>query len=146
MLNEVILVKPTYFKETGNKQTFDKNGKPNVFLQPIAGNIPNTSMVLAGSVAIGNGILNTDGSIAGRGLQLVLVNETETDETFGRQFSVTVLDHDVDPTTVLDYRTKLGAGNVNVIAVPKAADGGGNAPVVNTSKVSATAPAGPVKS
>lgn len=146
MLNEVILVKPTYFKETGNKQTFDKNTKPNVFLQPIAGNMPNRAMVIAGSVAIGNGILLSDGAIAGRGLQLVLVNETAADETFGRQFSVTVLDHDVDPTTVLDYRTKLGAGNVITIDVPKAADGGGsNTPVVNTSKVSTAAPAGPVK-
>lgn len=111
MFNEVLIVRPDYFKETGGIVTTDKNGKMNVFLQPIAGQIPNKAMVVAGSVAISSGICLPDGKIAGK-LQMVLVNETAPDPEYGRQFSVTVLDSDVPATSILEYRSKLGAANV----------------------------------
>lgn len=139
MFNEVLIVRPDYFKEQGGIVTTDKNGKMNVFLQPIAGQIPNKAMVIAGSVAISSGICLPDGKIAGK-LQMVLVNETAPDAEFGRQFSVTVLDSDVPATSILDYRARLGAANVlDVSPKENGAEQTSDKPSLNTSAVAPAA-------
>ena len=138
MLSEVVLVKPSYFKETGNKIVTDKNGKPTVILSPVAGKIPNTAMVIAGSVAESIGILNADGSIAGD-LQLVLVNETEKSEQYGRQFSVLSLDKNVASDKVMGYIKDLGKGDLIPISTPVVNNSDnvkdGVTPTLGTSKV-----------
>jgi len=102
-MNEVVLVKASDFNREG--QQADKNGMQNVFLKPIAGKIPNQAQVVAGTVAVGNGIVSGN-------LQLVLIDELEPHEEFGRQFSVTVLDADVAGDKVIGYRRDLGAAIV----------------------------------
>lgn len=103
MLNELVLVKVSDFKKEGAEA--DRHGVLNVYLQPIAGKIPNQAQVIAGTVAESNGLISGN-------LQLVLVNETAPDEEYGRQFSVTVLDGDIKGTEVLGYRKELGSALV----------------------------------
>lgn len=102
-MNELVLVKTNLFKKEGMEA--DKNGMNNVFLEPIAGKMPNQAMVVAGTVAESNGL------VAGN-LQLVLVNELAPSEQYGRQFSVTVLDGDIPGKDVIGYRKELGSAIV----------------------------------
>ena len=54
-MNELVLVKTNLFKKEGMEA--DKNGMNNVFLEPIAGKMPNQAMVVAGTVAESNGLV-----------------------------------------------------------------------------------------
>ncbi len=116
MYNEIVIATVDYFKATGNVLTQDKNEKPNVILVPICGKMPNQAQVLAGSVAIGNGILNTDGSISSK-LQMLHITERPSHETYGRQFSVTKLG-EVTPKELVGLQKELGKGFIEQTSVP----------------------------
>ncbi len=112
MYNEIVVVRVDYFKATGNVQTLDAKGKPNVILLPICGKMPNQAQVLSGSVAMGNGILESDGSI-GSSLQMVHVTEGSLDPVYGRQFNVAKLG-DVLPTELAGLQASFGKGAVEI--------------------------------
>jgi hypothetical protein len=131
-MNELVLVKVNDFRKEG--QEADKNGVQNVFLEPIAGKMPNQSMVIAGTVAEAAGLISGN-------LQLVLVNEKAPDATYGRQFSVTVLDADVSGKDVVNYRKELGVALVIDTKTPAKPEGS-DAPTTNTSKATAGGTAG----
>lgn len=103
MFNEIVLVIVSKFTpKEGNH--FDKNGKQNVFLQPVAGKIPDTAMVLSGTVAEAAGIE------IGKTL-LIMVNEKKPDPVYGRQFSHVKL-HELDGSNILSSRKELGSPTV----------------------------------
>lgn len=140
-MNELIVVRADYFKETGNQQTFDTHGKPNIILIPICGKIPNQAMVLAGSVAINGGFLNTDGTFSNQ-LMLVNVVEKAADETYGRQFNVILLDPNVSPKDLVGLRRELGEGTVVDTKPAATAPAEGNTPALSTATSTVRQPAG----
>lgn len=104
MLNELIAVVVSAFQ---GEQKSDKNGKTNVWLTPVAGKIPSTAMVVAGTVA------EQAGLAIGKTL-LVMVNEGEEREVDGqklRQFNHTVLG-EVKPMEILGLRKELGIADI----------------------------------
>ena len=103
MFNELCLVKVSAFKKEGSEA--DRNGAINVYLTPVAGKIPNRAMVVAGTVAEGNGLKIGN-------LQLVLINEVAPDEEYGRQFTHTVLDGEVKGLESIGLRKELGGATV----------------------------------
>lgn len=96
-MNELVVVKTSAYQ---GEKTHDKHGKANVWLKPIAGKLPNQTMVLAGTVA------EKEEIGIGQTL-LVMVTEGTPDPEFGRQFSVTKLDT-VAGRDILGYRKELG--------------------------------------
>lgn len=115
MYNQRAIVRVEYFKAKGNVMTTDGKGLPNVILIPVCGKMPNQAQVLAGSIAIGNRILNEDGSISSN-LQQVHITEGTPDPTYGRQFNVAWLSN-VDPMQLDHYEEKLGKGIVEITKV-----------------------------
>lgn len=120
-MNELVLCRVSYLKEAGTKGeelSTDTNKNPNVVLLPVAGRLAvkrnsktgavGHAAIISGTSAINNGILNGDRSINGT-LQLIMVDEKERDEEFGRQFEYTHLSV-VGNSDILTYRKELGDG------------------------------------
>jgi hypothetical protein len=126
MLNELLVVSVSAFQ--GEKK-IDKNTKTNVWLTPIAGIIPTTAMVVAGTVAEQAGL--EIGST-----KLVMINETAEREVEGvmrRTFNYTVLG-DVKPMEIIGLRKELGkAGTVDTAPLPI----NGEQPNMSTSQLGA---------
>lgn len=101
-LNELVMVAVSAFQKEGSLT--DTNGKTNVWLTPVAGKIPNQSMVLAGTVAE-KALLTIGGTF------LVNVVEGEEDPEYGRQFNVVNLGA-VPFTELISVAKQLGKGTV----------------------------------
>lgn len=112
-MNELVLVKTSLWN--GENKT-DKNGALNLYLQPVAGKMPNKAMVVAGTVAASAGLVENT-------LQLVMVTEREVSTEYGRQFGVTVLDQNVAGRDIIGLRKELGEAivvDVTAFEAPKA--------------------------
>lgn len=126
MFNEVNVVVVSAFQ--GEKKT-DTHGATNVWLTPVAGKIPNTAMVVAGTVA------EKAGLEVGKTL-LVMVNEgaeREVDGVMRRQFNHTVLG-EVKPLEIISLRKTTELGPATIVDTAPAV----NAPAANTIPTMAT--------
>jgi len=103
-MNGLVIVKVSEFQSTDTTKLFDKNGVRNVWLTPIAGKMPNSALVIAGTVAAKENL--TSGSTL-----LVSVAEREIDPEYGRQFGVTNLGA-VPFADIVDLTLKLGNAEV----------------------------------
>ena len=108
-MNSIVAVNATAFMK--KDRTHDNNGNQNLFLNPIAGKIPNKTLVISGTIA------NQLGIELGKSY-LLGINEGKPSDIFGRQFSVTNLGG-LSPLDMLKVVNELG--NAVVIDVTTAA-------------------------
>jgi hypothetical protein len=121
MYNKIVVARVEFFKAKGNVATFDTKGAPNVILIPVCGTMPNQAQVIAGTVALSNKLITTEGAIANP-LVMVHVTEGKVDDTYGRQFSVGFLG-EVKPMELPALLKDLGAGFVEITKAPDTENG-----------------------
>ena len=83
MLQTVALCSVSEYKKEGKEK--DVNGKQNLFLSPLNGEIPNKCMVIAGTIAENLNISS------GNTYLFKFTEKSEKDEIYGRQFSTSVI-------------------------------------------------------
>lgn len=83
MLQTVALCSVNEYKKEGKER--DKNGKQNLFLSPLNGEIPNKCMIIAGTIAENLNISS------GNTYLFKFTEKSEKDEIHGRQFSTSVI-------------------------------------------------------
>ena len=101
-MNTLFVATVSNFNKEGKQ--FDKNGKRNFWLSPVAGQIPNRAMVLNGTRAADQGV--TAGNT-----YLFSATEGEVDPEHGRQFNVAKVS-DISPLEIMDSISKLGEATV----------------------------------